>query len=95
MWSPDGRELFFVPGPTQFMAVSVRTQPVFAFTNPIAVPRRFGMAPPGSPRPYDILPDGRFVAVGVANQSEAALPRIEVIVNWFEELTNHRTYPQR
>ena len=86
MWSPDGRELFFVPSPTQFMAVSVRTQPVFAVTNPIPVPRRFGMAPPANPRPYDILPDGRFVAVGVANQTDAALPHIEVVVNWFEEL---------
>jgi Tol biopolymer transport system component len=87
MWSPDGRELFFVPSPTQFMVVSVTTQPVFTVTNPLPVPRRFGIAPPRSPRPFDILPDGRFVAVGVANQTgEAASPRIDVVLNWFEEL---------
>jgi hypothetical protein len=45
------------------------------------------MAPPGNPRPYDILPDRRFVAVGVANQAgQTASPHIEVVVNWFEEL---------
>jgi hypothetical protein len=62
-------------------------QPVFTVTNPILVPRRFGIASPRNPRPFDILPDGRFVAVGVANQDgEAASPRIEVVVNWFTEL---------
>ena len=86
MWSPDGRELFFVPSPTQFMAVSVTTQPVFTVTNPILVPRRFGIAGTRNPRPYDILPDHRFVAVGVANQTGEAASRIEVVVNWFEEL---------
>jgi TolB protein len=46
MWSPDGRELFFVPTPSEFMAVSVRTQPTVAYSNPIPVLRLFGMAPP-------------------------------------------------
>ena len=87
MWSPDGRELFFVPSPQQFMVVSVTRQPVFTVTNPILVPRRFGVAGPRNPRPYDILPDGRFVAVGLASQNgEEGAPRIEVVVNWFEEL---------
>ncbi len=87
MWSPDGRELFFVPTPSQFMAVSIRTQPTFAVSTPIPVPRLFGMAPPGNARPYDILPDRRFVAVGIANQTgSAASPHIEVVVNWFDEL---------
>jgi serine/threonine-protein kinase len=87
MWSPDGHELFFVTSPTQFMAVSVRTRPVFTVTNPLPVPRRFGPAPPGNPRPYDILPDHRFVAVGVARQTgDQESPHIEVVVNWFEEL---------
>jgi hypothetical protein len=39
------------------------------------------------PRTFDILPDGRFI--GVANETmleEATAPRIEVVLNWFEEL---------
>src|SRR5262249_7983582 len=86
-WSPDGRELFFVPGASTFTAVSVRTQPTFAFSNRTPIPRRFGVAFPANPRPFDILPDGRFVAVGVASQlGELDSPHIEVVVNWFEEL---------
>ena len=44
-----------MPAPSQFMAVTVRTDPDFAFTPPAPVPRRFGLAPPMGPRPYDIL----------------------------------------
>jgi Tol biopolymer transport system component len=87
MWSVDGTELFYVPAPSQFMAVSVHTQPTFGFTTPVKVPRRFALAPPVSPRPYDVLPDGRFVAVDVAGQAgELGSPDIHVVLNWFEEL---------
>jgi hypothetical protein len=87
MWSPDGTELFFVPAPSQFMMVSVRTDPVFGFTPPAAVPRRFGLAPPMSPRPYDMLPDGRIVSVEEANPvGDPRSVSIHVVLNWFEEL---------
>jgi hypothetical protein len=85
MWSRDGKELFFVPAPSEFRAVTVHTEPRFAFTTPVPVPRRFALAPPPSPRPYDILSDGRIVTVDAArveNQGTA----IEVVLNWFEEL---------
>ncbi len=85
LWSPEGDELFLVPAPSQFIAVSVRTQPTFGFKPPVKVLRRFGLAPPGNPRPYDILPDGRFVAVDAAGGEQAA-PQIQVVLNWFEEL---------
>jgi hypothetical protein len=43
-------------------------------------------------RNYDILPDGRFLGVAGEEtaagreQSSAATPQIQVVVNWFEEL---------
>jgi len=87
LWSPDGKELFFVPAPSQFMAVSIRTEPEFGFTQPTAVPRRFGLAPPGNARPYDILHDGRFVSVDAANLlADQQIPQLQVVLNWFEEL---------
>jgi hypothetical protein len=86
-WSHDGKELFFIPAPSQLSAVGVRTQPEFSFTPPYSLPRRFGLAPPAGPRPYDILPDGRFVAVDAAAQSgETPNQQIHVVLNWFEEL---------
>ena len=86
-WSPDGKELFFIPAPSQFLAVGVRTEPTFAVTPPYPMTRRFGLAPPAGPRPYDVLPDGRFVAVDAAMQSgETPNQQIQVVLNWFEEL---------
>jgi serine/threonine-protein kinase len=89
LWSRDGKELFYVPAPSQFMAVDVRTQPSFSFTHPVAVPRGFGIADPANPRPYDATLDGRIVGVGTAGQSQGGPPgpaEIRVVLNWFEEL---------
>jgi serine/threonine-protein kinase len=87
MWSRDGKELFYVPGPSQFSVVSVRTEPMFGFSPPTAVPRRFGLAPPLSPRPYDILPDGRLVSVDAVNLAgDQQSQQIQVVLNWYEEL---------
>jgi hypothetical protein len=88
-WSRNGRELFYVPSPSQFMSVTVRTQPGFAFTNPVAVPRGFTVADPSSPRPFDVMPDDRIVGVGVRGQGPGGSgepAQIQVVLNWFEDL---------
>ncbi len=88
-WSPDGTQLFYNPGPGQFESVSVTTRPTFGFGNRVAVPRPFPGAAPLTRRPYDITPDGRFVSAIAAGQSASGrpmAPRIEVVLNWFEEL---------
>ena len=87
-WSRDGTELFYVPAPNQFMAVTVRTQPSLTFGNPIAVPRGFGLADPANTRPYDITPDGRILGLGTGQTASGAPgpAQIQVVLNWFEEL---------
>ena len=87
MYSRDGKELFFVPAPGKFMVLSVCTDPVFRVTPPVEIPRRFGLAPPMNPRPYDILPHGRVVAVNaVTSEGEQRPGQIHVVRNWFQEL---------
>ena len=87
MWSSDGTALYLVPGPSQFAVVSVKTRPTFEFTTPAPLPRRFGLAPPQSPRPYDMLPDGRVVGIDAASMAtEQRSQQIQVVLNWFEEL---------
>ena len=87
LWARDGKQLFFVPAPSQFTVVSVRTDPTFAISNAVNIPRRFGLAAPANPRPYDVLPDGRIVAVDAANQAgDQTSPQLQVVLNWFEEL---------
>ena len=88
LWSPDGRELFYNPREGAFEVVAVKTQPTFAFGNPIAVPRPFEMGGTGTSRQFDITPEGRFV--GLVEPAQAAntptAPEIQVVVNWGEEL---------
>jgi Tol biopolymer transport system component len=89
LWSRDGKELFYVPQIGQFVVVSVTTTPVVSFSDPVAVPRRFQVASPTTPRPFDITPDGKIVAVvpvGTTQTNTAETPDIQVVLNWFEEL---------
>ncbi|MBI1872379.1 MAG: PD40 domain-containing protein [Acidobacteria bacterium] len=91
IWSPDGTELFYIPGPGQFVAVSVTTKPIFTFGNPVPVPRRFTQGnAPTNVRSFDITPDGKqFLGMVVAGEAQSGTPtaaRIEVVLNWVEEL---------
>ena len=89
-WSRDGRTLFYLPGPNQFAAVRVTTQPAFSFSNPVLLPRGvFLEGGPDSVRNIDALRDGRFVGIVDLAQSESgdlSAPRINVVLNWTEEL---------
>ena len=87
-WSSEGKELFYVPKIFGFEAVSVATQPTFAFGNAVAVPRPFLVDPPNARTLYDIAPGGRFVGLISPAQIDvrAMTTQIHVIVNWFEEL---------
>ena len=90
LWSPDGKELFFLtPGPFgQLMAVDIETQHGFRFGKTTALPIE-GLVNTG-PRHYDITPDGkRFVVLVQKAQTtsdKAPGEQINVTLNWFEEL---------
>jgi serine/threonine-protein kinase len=96
VWSHDGRDLFFMDparpnnGRVGFSRVRIDTRQGLTLSQPTRVERPFIITAPGvdRPRTFDILPDGRFV--GVRDESEASeqttSPRIEVVLNFFEEL---------
>lgn len=88
-WSRDGKELFYLPGPNAFAVVRVTTQPTFSVSNAASLARgAFLEGGPNSIRSIDVLPDGRFIAVVEAAQTgeTTTAPRINVVLNWFEEL---------
>src|SRR6185436_4954807 len=91
LWSPDGKELYYVPGPQEFVAIAVSTLPTLSFGKPRPIPRgTLTYAGPGltSTRTFDVLPDGKFIGSaprGSAAEGGFAL-EIHFIVNWFEEL---------
>ncbi len=93
LWSPDGRELFYLSGDNFVMAVSVKTEPILSLGTP---QRLFPNANLGlifgRGYPWDISPDGkRFLMMKPAKtpdrESAAESPRkINVVLNWTEEL---------
>jgi len=89
VWSPDGAELFFVPGPGRFSVSTVTTKPSFVFSTPAAAPRQFLINSPAVVRTYDLVPDGkRFVGTidAAASAVTAGTQQIQVVLGWFEEL---------
>jgi Tol biopolymer transport system component len=95
LWSPDGRELFYIGDDDAAMAVSVKTDPTFSI---VGTPRMlfnggaYVTNQGGEYPPWDISPDGkRFVMIkrppSKADVSAAEEPRkIIIVANWFEEL---------
>ena len=97
LWSPGGKELFFMQitrdqgaagrGP-QIASMEVRTDRGFLFGKVTPLPIE-GFITTG-PRPYDITPDGKaFVVIMPRTNAAPARPpaeQINVTLNWFEEL---------
>ena len=91
VWSSDGKEVIYIPGPSSALAVSVSTRPSFTFGNAVTVPKQFFEEGPSTPRTYDIMRDGqRFIGVADAAAAQsgavATTPHMQVVLNWFEEL---------
>jgi len=89
VWSPDGRQLFYVDlSSNHIMGVDVRTEPSFGVSTPTPIPIDDAQfVAPG--RNYDITPDGQqFVVVlmpPTPAQSRTA-QQLVVVLNWLEEL---------
>ena len=90
VWSRDGRELFYTPGPgNRLQKVTISTAPSFQFSRPESIARRFTNASPAFQRPYDVTRDGRFLGLieaGVLKDSGVPTSQVFVVLNWFEEL---------
>jgi serine/threonine-protein kinase len=95
LWSPDGRELFYRNGDAT-MAVEVETAPTFKHGNPKILFRGTYLsftAPNVALTAWDIHPNGKKflmikpqLATGAAPTAPAPRPKINIVVNWFEEL---------
>jgi Tol biopolymer transport system component len=87
VWSPTGREIFYVSDDNRMMAVPVSMTRGFVAEKPVtlfdAKPYFFG----GQGRNYDVTNDGqRFVMVkNPVNASGRSTP-INIVLNWAEEL---------
>ena len=63
LWSRDGKQLFYIPGPGRFVVVNVTTQPSFSVSAPVPAPRAFNIGnaqtSPTKPRRRAGRPDAR------------------------------------
>ena len=91
LWSPDGKELFYLTLENAVMAVGVEMKPTLILGTPEELFRGLFVGGAGSGHTWDIHPDGdRFLMLkqaGAPSSTEAApRPKIIIVQNWFEEL---------
>jgi serine/threonine protein kinase len=91
LWSPNGRELFYLGNENSVMTTAVETAPTFSLGTPKILFRHTNVGPSTtSGTPWDISPDGkRFLMMKAPGSSASAAPgprRINIVLNWFEEL---------
>jgi len=85
LWSRDGRELFFQQG-ARLMGVGVTLGAAFSASAPHVVHEGRFLASGTGPTAFSITPDGsRFLRIQQV-EPERAITRIDLVLNWFEEL---------
>ena len=92
IWSPDGRELYYLSGDNSAMAVAVETEPTPRFETPRMLFKNTNLGfTMTSGHPWDIHPDGkRFLMMkppeAASPKEKGPKPRVTVVLNWDEEL---------
>jgi serine/threonine-protein kinase len=88
LWSPNGRELFFVAPDGAIMAASVDSRGrVWRSGTPVkVVDGRYSTGAPVPGRNYDVSTDGRFLVVKAPPNEQSAAPQIQFVQHWAEEL---------
>jgi serine/threonine-protein kinase len=89
LWSDEGDELFYRQGEAMFsVAVDFDGTPKFGIPEKL-FEGRFLMAEAGFSHEYDVTPDGRFLmirSVEAGGKIDSGIQRINVVLNWVEEL---------
>jgi hypothetical protein len=87
VWSPDGKEVFFVNGGMLY-SVGIQTKPSVTFANPVKLPVAGFIQDEAdrAERNYDIMPDGKqFVMIlpaGQDTEDTGPPPEIRGVFNW-------------
>jgi serine/threonine-protein kinase len=89
LWARDGRELFFLDGNRNMVAVAVPPGAEFRPGAPRSLFRLDEDIYPPSREyytPYDVAPDGRFIMARLVRNRDAIELPLDVTLNWFDEL---------
>ncbi len=98
LWSPAGKEIFYIPRQGTTAVIGVTTAPQVAFGTAVPIPRGGRVeGPPSAHRNHDLMPDGkRFVGVlpeGSEQTPAAYATQVRVVLNWFEDLKQRVPVP--
>jgi serine/threonine-protein kinase len=97
LWSPDGTELFYLSLTSdQLMGIDITTDAAFAFGNERVLGSHGILTAGPGIRSYDITRDGqRFLMIFPQGETDSAASaqRINVVLNWFEELKERVPVP--
>ena len=85
LWSPAGRELFFIDAAGNLMAVPVDTRAGFVAGTPnmLFSVSQFGFGVTGAGRNYDVSLDGKQFLFSRRSTTQGS---ITIVANWFEEI---------
>ena len=87
VWAHSGRELFYVNGAAELVAVQVSTDAGFAAGQQEALFSVVGYMRNTAKAMYDVTPDDqRFVMLRIGNEENALAPELILVENWAEEL---------
>jgi serine/threonine-protein kinase len=83
VWSRDGKELFYRSGTKMMVAVTIETEPELKVTGYKEL-FDWKYLSCGICQTYDVAPDGRFLMI--RDPEGPPIQRINVVLNWFDEL---------
>jgi Tol biopolymer transport system component len=87
LWSPDGKELFYVTTVNKMMAVSISTSQVFSAGSPRELFDISQMWLPNNPvTNFDITPDGKRFIMLQSVKGSARTTSFNYVQNWVKEL---------
>jgi Tol biopolymer transport system component len=87
LWSPDGKELFYVTNVNKMMAVSINTSQVFSAGAPRELFDVSQMWLPNNPvTNFDITPDGKRFIMLQSTKGSSRSTSFNYVQNWVKEL---------
>ena len=95
LWSPDGRELFYLNSSRKLASVAVDTTAGFTYSRtPDLLPVTGTLGGVNRIRNFDITPDGqKFLILLPTESTESREPVIHIVLNFFEELKERVPVP--
>jgi serine/threonine-protein kinase len=85
LWSPNGRELFFIDGSSRLVAAQIRTAGGFAVGELLPLFNAQFYVRAGFHQSYDVTRDGRFLFTRPRRAAAAEQPLVQV-TNWFADI---------